>query len=55
MPIKPNYQYERSQRDKLKAAKKEAKLASKSTKAKTLSPGEEETSAPTEADVSREQ
>jgi len=34
MAIKPNYRYERSQRDKAKAAKKEAKLAAKVAKEK---------------------
>jgi len=34
MAMKPNYRYERSQRDKTKAAKKEAKLAAKAAKEK---------------------
>jgi hypothetical protein len=34
MAMKPNYRYERSQRDKAKAARKEAKLAAKAVKEK---------------------
>lgn len=34
MAMKPNYRYERSQRDKAKVAKKEAKLAAKAVKGK---------------------
>ena len=34
MAMKPNYRYERSQRDKAKVAKKEAKLAGKAAKEK---------------------
>ena len=34
MAMKPNYRYERNQRDKAKAAKKEAKLAAKTVKEK---------------------
>ena len=37
MAMKPNYRYERSQRDKAKAAKKEAKLAGKAAKEKPSS------------------
>jgi hypothetical protein len=37
MAMKPNYRYERSQRDKAKAAKKEAKLAAKAVKGKPSS------------------
>ena len=37
MAMKPNYRYERSQRDKAKAAKKEAKLAEKAAKEKPSS------------------
>ncbi|MDG4906281.1 MULTISPECIES: hypothetical protein [Mesorhizobium] len=36
MAMKPNYRYERSQRDKAKAAKKEAKLAGKAAKEKPI-------------------
>ena len=32
MAMKPNYRYERNQRDKVKAAKKEAKVAGKAAK-----------------------
>lgn len=38
MAMKPNYRYERSQRDKAKAAKKEAKLAGKAVKEKPHPP-----------------
>jgi hypothetical protein len=41
MAMKPNYRYERSQRDKAKAAKKEAKLAAKAAKGKPSSTGQE--------------
>lgn len=37
MAMKPNYRYERSQRDKAKATKKEAKLAGKAAREKPLS------------------
>lgn len=37
MAMKPNYRYERSQRDKTKAAKKQAKLAGKAVKEKPSS------------------
>lgn len=42
MAMKPNYRYERSQRDKAKAAKKEAKLAGKGAKEKPLSTEQKE-------------
>jgi hypothetical protein len=42
MAMKPNYRYERSQRDKAKTAKKEAKLAAKTEKGKPSSTGQEE-------------
>jgi hypothetical protein len=42
MAMKPNYRYERSQRDKAKAAKKEAKLAAKAVKGKPSSTDEDE-------------
>ena len=41
MPRKPNYKFERSERDRAKAAKKAARLAEKQQK-----PGEGETAAP---------
>ncbi|WP_176479242.1 hypothetical protein [Mesorhizobium sp. WSM3860] len=37
MAMKPNYRYERSQRENAKAAKKEAKLAGKAAKEKPSS------------------
>ena len=37
MAMKPNYRYERSQRDKAKATKKEAKPAGKAAREKPLS------------------
>ena len=46
MAMKPNYRYERSQRDKAKAAKKEAKLAANVVKEKVVEQqGEREGSA----------
>ena len=45
MAMKPNYRYERSQRDK--AAKKEAKLAAKVAKEKPSSTEQEEAREPT--------
>ena len=46
MTIKPNYRYERSQRDKAKAAKKEAKLAAKMAKERPSSMEQEEVQGP---------
>ena len=46
MAMKPNYRYERSQRDKAKAAKKEAKLAGKAAKEKPSSTGRKEAQEP---------
>jgi hypothetical protein len=37
MAMKPNYRYERSQRDKTKAAKRQAKLAANAAKEKPSS------------------
>ncbi|WP_156913404.1 hypothetical protein [Mesorhizobium sp. WSM3224] len=36
MAMKPNYRFERNKRDQAKAAKKEAKLAAKEVKDKTV-------------------
>ncbi len=46
MAMKPNYRYERSQRDKAKAAKKEAKLAAKTAKEKPSSMAQDEAREP---------
>ncbi|WP_168734462.1 MULTISPECIES: hypothetical protein [Phyllobacteriaceae] len=46
MAMKPNYRYERSQRDKAKAAKKEAKLAAKAAKDKPSSMAQDEAREP---------
>lgn len=46
MAMKPNYRYERSQRDKAKAAKKEAKLVAKVAKEKPSSTEQEEAREP---------
>ncbi|MDG4898675.1 hypothetical protein P9272_34760 [Mesorhizobium sp. WSM4976] len=46
MAMKPNYRYERSQRDKAKAAKKEAKLAGKAAKEKPSSTERKEAQEP---------
>lgn len=43
MAMKPNYRYERSQRDKAKAAKKEAKLAAKAVNEKSSLTDQDET------------
>lgn len=46
MAMKPNYRYERSQRDRAKAEKKEAKLAAKAAKGKDSPAEQEETRQP---------
>ena len=46
MAMKPNYRYERSQRDKAKVAKKEAKLAAKAAKEKPSSTAQEDAREP---------
>ncbi|MET3594694.1 MULTISPECIES: hypothetical protein [Mesorhizobium] len=46
MAMKPNYRYERSQRDRAKAAKKEAKLAGKAAKEKPSSVEKKEAQMP---------
>ncbi|SFO34537.1 hypothetical protein SAMN03159463_01698 [Mesorhizobium sp. NFR06] len=46
MAMKPNYRHERSQRDRAKAAKKEAKLAAKAAKEKSASIGQEKAPEP---------
>ena len=46
MAMKPNYRYERNQRDNAKAAKKEAKLAAKTVKGKPSSIEQEEAQNP---------
>jgi hypothetical protein len=46
MAMKPNYRYERSQRDKAKASKKQAKLAGKAVKEKPSSVEQKEAREP---------
>ena len=42
MPRKPNYKFERSERERQKAAKKAARLAAKQEKAEARKAGDEE-------------
>lgn len=50
MPRKPNYRFERSQRDKSKAAKKLERLQAKAEKSATADPGSDSTETGTETE-----
>jgi hypothetical protein len=45
MPRKPNYRFERSERERLKAAKKEARLEAKQRKSEERQAAKEQTDA----------